>query len=171
MVGAPRSNPHPHVDPATRQRNAQVAAEAAERRRRAWDLRKGGASLREIARMLGVGLVTAHKYIKTGVADYNLRTSEDVRENRALELARLDGLFQSAWLGATGSRSDPTFMLRAIQIIRERARLLGLYAPIRVELTASELAIKMVKEWAERGEELDYEMALQEAERVLHGDV
>lgn len=170
MVEASRPNPHPHVDPATRQRNAQVAAEAAERRRQAWDLRKGGASLREIARILIVSLATAHKYIKTGVADYNLRTSEDVRENRALELARLDGLFQAAWLGGTGVRSDPTFILRAIQIIRERARLLGLYAPIRIDLTASDLAHKMVKEWAERGEQLDYEMALQEAERVLHGE-
>lgn len=170
MAEASRPNPHPHVGPATRQRNAQVAAEAAERRRKAWELRKGGASLREIMRMLSVSLGTAHKYIKSGVADYNLRTSEDVREHRALELARLDGLFQSAWMGATGARSDPTFMLRAIQIIRERARLIGLYAPIRIDLSPSELAHQLVKEFAARGEELNYEMAVEEAERVVRGE-
>jgi len=152
-------------------RSAGAREQAAERSRQAWELRKAGTSLRDIARALSVGKTTIERYIKAGVADYNLKTSEDVRAHRALELARLDGLFQSAWLGATGSHSDPTFMLRAIQIIRERARLLGLYAPIRVELTASALAHQMVVEWRERGEELDYEMALQEAERILHGDV
>ena len=169
-AGRSSADPEPAQVMPKRGRAPGAREEAAERRRQAWDLRKGGASLREIARLLAVGKTTAEKYIDAGVADFNLKTSEDVKRHRALELARLDGLFQAAWLGATGPRADPTFILRAVQIIRERAKLLGLYAPIRIELAASDLARQLVKEFAERGEELDYEMALEEAERVLRGE-
>jgi hypothetical protein len=62
----------------------------AERRVRAFELRKTGASYREIGRQLGIDAHTAHGDISAELAALREKTVEGAEELRDLELARFD---------------------------------------------------------------------------------
>lgn len=69
---------------------------AAERRVKALDYRKAGASYRAIARELGVSEAQAHNDVQRSLADLAAQQQASAEELRALELARLDDLALAA---------------------------------------------------------------------------
>jgi hypothetical protein len=96
--------------------------EAAERRRKALELRKAGATYDSIAQELGfANKGAAHKTVMVAL-DNTIR--EPANEVRKLELERLDRLFLTAW--ALALKGDLKAMDRCLNISRHRASLEGL---------------------------------------------
>ena len=98
-------------------------ATAAEKRKKALDLRRAGWSFDDIAAEVGyANRGSAHRAVKQGIADI---TRESANELLELELARLDDLQAGAYDAA---RNGDLFAVdRVLKIIDQRARFLGLY--------------------------------------------
>lgn len=103
--------------------------EAAERQRQALELRKSGASYRQIRDALGYRThQTCYEAVKSALLKTLQQPADEVRK---LELERLDGLLlalagpiKAGHLGAID---------RALHIMERRARLLGLDAPTKTD--------------------------------------
>ena len=102
---------------------------AVERRARALQLRKEGASFDDIAAELGMSRSAAHKTVQRGLVELTALAKGEAEGLRALELARLDELQRSIWPEATGGNLPA--MDRLLKIMERRTRLLGLDAPIK----------------------------------------
>ena len=113
-----------------------------EKREKALDLRRAGASLRDIARALGVAHSTAKEYLDEAMADLQAAQNEKAEATRAVELDRLERLHMSLWPTATGKDTEPETRNKAIdrlvRISERRSKLLGLDAPQRQELTGAD---------------------------------
>lgn len=96
----------------------------AERRVKAFELRKAGASYRQIGRKLGVSGKTAHEDVHAVLAELAAQSLESAAEYRALELERLDmaqlALYQHLDSG------DPQIVAAWVRVSESRRRLLGL---------------------------------------------
>ena len=109
----------------------------AERRVRAFELRKTGASYRQIAQALAVDTHTAWGDVAAELGTLRETAVGEATELRALELERLDGMTSGLWPQVrTGSAPAVAALVR---VSERRARLLGLDAPIasRTEVTGS----------------------------------
>ena len=94
----------------------------ADKRRKALELRKAGASFESIAQELGfANKGGAYKAVMSAL-DNTVR--EPVNEVRKLELERLDRLFLAVWPPAL--KGDGKSLDRCLQIIRQRSSLEGL---------------------------------------------
>jgi hypothetical protein len=94
----------------------------ADKRRKALELRKAGASFESIAQELGfANKGGAYKAVRAAL-DHTAR--EPVNQVRKLELERLDRLFLSVWPPAL--KGDGKSLDRCLQIIRQRSSLEGL---------------------------------------------
>lgn len=98
-------------------------AVAAEKRKQALELRRAGWSFDDIAAEVGyANKGSAHRAVKQGIADI---TRESATELLELELSRLDDMFSGLYENA---RNGDNFSVdRALKIMDQRARLLGLY--------------------------------------------
>jgi hypothetical protein len=106
-------------------RTGKNPAEIAERRRRALDLRKAGATYDAIAREMGLsGSGAAFKIVKNALKATYREPAEDVRK---LELERLDRLTLALWKRAQNGESEA--IDRVLKLMDRRAKLLGLDAP------------------------------------------
>ncbi len=110
-------------------RSQSRALVAAERRARALQLRKEGASFNDIGAELGMSRSAAHKTVQRGLAELTRLAEGEADELRAMELARLDALLNAVWPAATDG--DLPAVDRALKIGERRARLLGLDAPVK----------------------------------------
>ena len=112
-----------------------------EKREKALVLRRAGASLRDIARALGVSHVTAKEYLDDAMKDLQAAQNEKAEATRAVELDRLDRLHMAAWPLATGKDTDADTRFKAIdrlvRIADRRAKLLGLDAPVKSEVAVT----------------------------------
>lgn len=98
-------------------------ATAAEKRKMALDLRRAGWTFEDIAQEVGyANKGSAHRAVKQGIADI---TRESATELVELELARLDAMFSGLYAAARGG--DNFSVDRALKIMDQRAKLLGLY--------------------------------------------
>lgn len=115
--------------------NSQTQKVAAhERRLKCLELRIAGKSLREIARETGYGSVSGvHKAIAAALLDTLREPAEDVR---ALELERLDAMWRKVWQRI--ERGDLAAVDRGLRIQDRRAKLLGLDAPTKQEVTGKD---------------------------------
>ena len=111
-------------------------ARAAQRRNDALELRKAGASYRQIAQQTGVSHTQAHNDVTKAIADLAKKGEEDAQELRTLEAARLDALFLSVWQQARAG--DLKAMDRCLRIMARRAKMLGLDAPEQHWLSGTE---------------------------------
>ena len=109
----------------------------AERRVLALDLRKTGASYREIARHLGVDVHTAHADVGAELAALRETAAAEATELRALELERLDGMTSGLWPQV--QKGSPPAVTAAVRVSERRSRLLGLDEPTatRTEISGS----------------------------------
>jgi DNA-binding Lrp family transcriptional regulator len=121
-------------------RASKNADELALRRQKCLDLRLQGMQLREIAQKVGVSAMVVGQDIKKLINDQ--LSPDDVQAARALEEARLDKLLGIALGVAENLKADPELRLKAIdrvvRISNQRATLLGLNMPTRVDMTVTE---------------------------------
>lgn len=107
------------------------------RRVQAFELRKAGASYRQIAQQLEVDVATAWDDVQAEMADLRTLTVKLAEDVRTLELQRLDRW--QAKLETHGlMNGDHRAVLAAVRISERRAKLLGLDAPVRVQPVAPE---------------------------------
>ncbi|HKJ76511.1 MAG TPA: hypothetical protein VKA64_04830, partial [Gammaproteobacteria bacterium] len=72
-------------------------------------------------------------YVSRALAEINAKTAEDAEEVKRLELERLDRMLLSLWPKVTNG--DPQAVEKALKVSERRARLLGIDAPTRGELS------------------------------------
>lgn len=109
-----------------------------ERREQALNLRRAGLSLREIAKRLSVDPMTIHEDIKVMMAESIKENVDNADQLRAMELERLDRLLLNIapLLAKDGSHPpDLKAVNIAIRISEQRSKLLGLFAPTKIEGT------------------------------------
>lgn len=107
----------------------------AERDQRAVDMRRAGVSWDAIARALGYASSGhAHDSFMTYMREYPRESIDDARQ---VELDRLDQLQAAIWQQclASGSTNQHWAIDRMLKISDQRARLLGLNAPVRQEVS------------------------------------
>ncbi len=104
---------------------------AAEKAAQAMRLRAAGVTYEEIARTLGYSARSnAHIAVQRALRD---AIQEPADELRTLEAGRLDKLQQALW--AQAMQGNQGAVDRVLRIMERRARLLGLDAPVRNEVT------------------------------------
>lgn len=107
----------------------------AERDQRAVDMRRAGVSWDAIARALGYSSSgRAHSAFLSYMSSYPRESIDDARQ---VELDRLDQLQAAIWQQclASGSTNQHWAIDRMLKISDQRARLLGLNAPVRQEVS------------------------------------
>lgn len=105
---------------------------ARQRQAQAVQLRIAGATLEAIAAKLGYGTpAAAHNAIQAAL---NRTVQLPAAELRELELRRLDALLMALWPNATKGGLET--IDRVLRISDRRVRLLGLDAPIKIDLGA-----------------------------------
>ena len=107
-------------------------------------MRIAGATFDQIAEALGYrGRCGAHKSV---TAALRKTLQEPADELRTLEAERLDRLMLATWQAATGGELDA--IDRVLKIMARRARLLGLDAPDRTDITSGGERLESSQEWA-----------------------
>lgn len=100
-----------------------------ERRKIVLEMRKSGASYRQIAEYLGVSEYQVSSYLDTALRQL---IAEDVESVRKIELGRLDTMLQGIWSRAI--KGELPAVDRALHIMKRRAEIMGLDAPKRIDL-------------------------------------
>jgi hypothetical protein len=113
------------------QRAGRKASQSAERRSKALELRIAGASFEQIGQALGIATSAAWKHVTSALDQTKAKLAENAERVRAIEVRRLDAIVMSLW----GRRSDPRHADTILRAMDRRARLLGLDAPTRAELS------------------------------------
>jgi hypothetical protein len=118
----------------------RIAARQAEAIR----LRVRGKTIRQIAEALGISVALAHRDVRTAMGEIAKEAEENAQDQRGLELARLDRALDIVEGVLTGSgASEPgegdelqlKALDRLVKIQDQRAKLLGLYAPEKREMS------------------------------------
>jgi hypothetical protein len=111
----------------------QARIRTAERRQRALDLRKNGATYRQIADTLAVSLQVAYEDVQRPLAELAALEQTSAEELRTMELMRLDAA-QLA-LAPKMKLGDPQVVNAWVRVSESRRKLLGLDAPAKTALT------------------------------------
>lgn len=128
----------------SRSKTAKKTMIAEDRRNRAVEMRKEGLSYRAIADALDTTPSNIHKAIMKSLVLIREQTNEGAEEMRTLELERLDTLFERAYKAVLDG--DIRAIDQAIKIMDRRARLAGLDAATRQEITGN---LTTSHEWIE----------------------
>jgi hypothetical protein len=108
-------------------------AERAERKRRAFQMRRAGLTFQEIADQLGyTDRGSARLLVREALLDI-APDPDSVREMRALERSRLERMLAAVMPSATAQSPDLDAVDRAVRIVNSLIKLDGLAAPARVE--------------------------------------
>lgn len=105
----------------------------AERRVKAFELRKKGNNYREIARELKVSPATIVLDVKAVMKELVKEQQKEAEGYRVLELDRLETLQVKMWEQV--EKGDQGAVDRVLRIMERRARLLGLDAPAKIAPT------------------------------------
>ena len=121
------SNPHSITNP------AQVAAEQVQ----CYEHRLAGKSVRTIAKLVGLPPSTVHNRIQAEIGERVIPLAEEVRK---MELDRYDTWLETL-MDKLAAGEDPLKVIPvAVKVSERRARLLGLDAPVAVDV-AGELKV------------------------------
>lgn len=118
-----------------------------ERRTKALELRRSGLSLRDIGGKLGVSAKQIQRDLLAALGGMSETNAQTAAIDRAIELERLDTMFQRIWpLAAPAEDQTPNLKAidRVLKIIDQRARLLGLYSPINQNHTG-DMVIHLIR--------------------------
>jgi Homeodomain-like domain len=105
---------------------------AAERRIKAFELAKTGASYRAIGKALGVSRQQAYRDVVGELDRLNTLSLKGADDYRRLQLAQLEDLLNAIWPKAASG--DIPAQVQALRIFERQSRLLGLDAPARVDI-------------------------------------
>ena len=120
--------------------NGQRQLDALDRQLEALKKRKAGQSFESIAKDLGYAKASGAYHAVMAALKKTLQEPAD--ELRMLEVERLDELLKTHW----ENRRQPQVTDRILRIMERRAKLLGLDAPERTELTGKDgEAIKVIE--------------------------
>jgi len=117
--------------------NAEGRRLADVRRAQALQLRAAGASYRDIAAAMGCSVAVAHKLTTQALETW---AREPLDAVLAMENERLDQLLRAFWPAATAGDVEAAALV--LRILERRARMLGLDAPKRIDVSA------IVARWA-----------------------
>lgn len=109
------------------------AVQAHDKHMQALELRKAGLTITEIAARVGLSRTQVHRVIDRLLKDTKAEAAEEIR---TLELARLDTAQVAIW--AQVRQGNHGAIDRLLRIMERRAKLLGLDAPARQELTGAD---------------------------------
>jgi hypothetical protein len=109
--------------------------QAEERRERCLELRRAGASYRDIGEQLGISPSAAYKHVNVALNRLREDVNEQAGDLRTLELMRLDSLFEKAYGAAMAG--DLAATDRCLRCMERRSKLLGLDAALRAEISGS----------------------------------
>jgi hypothetical protein len=107
-----------------------------ERQLQALELRKAGFTYRAIGDKLGVDHTTVYKDIQHELQRLAEQQRDSADELRQLELERLDMLLKG--LEPMASVGNPGAVNSYLKVMERRAKLLGLDAPVRQEVTGAD---------------------------------
>ena len=116
-------------------------ARSAERREQALQLRMGGMSYYYIGQELGVSKSTAYLDVQKAIKEIQERYAEDALTVRTMEIKRLDIMMIGLWEKA--SSGDNVSIDRVIKIMDRKAKLLGLDAPVKSDITNRNINIEI----------------------------
>ncbi len=108
---------------------------SAEKKAKTLELRKTGATYRQIGAVLDISHVQAFRYVKSALKEINKRTTHDAEALRTLENERLDAMLIAVWGNAT--KGNFGAIDRALKIGKRRAELNGLDAPVKQDVEIS----------------------------------
>lgn len=115
-------------------RTSPKAAQARERERQALAMRRAGARYEAIAEELGYANHTgAYKAVQRAFRRLEARVAEDAAMNRSLDLGRLDEAI--AGLVPQVREGNDRAVKALVAVLERRAKLLGLDAPTKTDLT------------------------------------
>lgn len=111
-------------------RNSAAKARKIDDQAKAIELRRMGMGYVEIGKQLSISKSKAHRLVEGAMQELVVTIGADVKELKAEQLSRLDGLLATIWpqarKGALGAVD------RVLKIEERRAKLLGLDAPVKV---------------------------------------
>jgi len=120
--------------------NTDRAISALEKQKTALKLRAAGVEYTDIAHQLGYKTASgAHKAVTTALRK---TLQEPADELRTLELNRLDVMLKSIW--SMVIVGNPQYIVIALKILERRARLLGLDAPTKQDITSKGEQVNVV---------------------------
>ena len=130
-------------------RSEAQSLEAHERRQTALALRRRAFTYRRIAAEMGVSEASAYNYVKDAYAELNRVQNESAEALREQELDKLDELEQRLSDLLPDAEADAVTKLtgQLLRIAERRAKLLGLDAPTRTQVTGDDggpLTIRIV---------------------------
>lgn len=128
---------------ATRNATAARKLELALRRREVIRLRLKGRSFVEIGSELGIGTTTAFRDVTAAIQEAAEKRIADGALVLDLELARLDAIQAGAWDKALAG--DPECVRACLAVITQRAKLLGIEAPTRVDILTRDQASSITR--------------------------
>lgn len=108
---------------------------AIERRAKALELRKSGMTYSAIGKALGVSICMAHKDVHHVIDQLAKEARETAEAVRDIELERLDAMLKALWPAV--EEGDTSSISTALRVAERRARLLGLDAPVKQEVTGA----------------------------------
>jgi len=117
-------------------RSKSKRAEIEERRKQVAANLLGGLNYREMAEALGVSIGTIASDVKIIMGRWEREQVESINEWVALEDRRLDRLLNALWNDALAMNFSA--IDRVLSIQNQRAKLKGLYAPERREVTGAD---------------------------------
>lgn len=124
-----------------------------ERREKALDYRTRGWAYRDIAKALGVSLAQAYKDVNYELAEAKSRARENADELLQLELDRLDMLLKG--LEPMARVGNPGAVNSYLKVMERRAKLLGLDAPAKTDITSDGEKLGIVIRYADPPEPRD----------------
>ena len=112
----------------------QVTDTDQERIAQAWSLRvHEGMSYRDVAGRLGVSVSTVHRWVGQAANAWESGATPDRHAQRCKDAATVDSwLSRGEALYDQGELGWPEFVRGAVPLLSHKAKLLGLYAPVRV---------------------------------------
>lgn len=145
-------------------RHQVIGAVALERRIRAWQMRKAGASTRTIGKELGVSHTAVEKMLKKTIMELRAIELEASKEAQYIDLARIDDLILRLQpiLGSKEERNQLSAVEKFAKLLELRGRIYGYNAPTKVAPTTPDGEAQY-----EPGEKLTDEQALERAQRVI----
>ena len=117
----------------------RIKLTAAERRKKAVDLRKAGATYDAIAQALQVTAKTARNDVQQALRDIPRESAEELR---TIELQTLMTMQRAVWPALVTGQLGAVD--RMIKIVQERAKPTGIYAPQRVDVGAADVDLDEV---------------------------
>jgi hypothetical protein len=116
-----------------RQKAKPAEARSKARQQTALELRTANHSYSVIGEKMGISKSQAHRLVMDGLADLDATVKEAAERLRALELLRCDALTLKLW----PQSANPRVCDSILRIMERRAKLLGLDAPAKAEISGT----------------------------------